>query len=329
MDLFRHLRYFLVVADELHFGRAAERLHISQSPLSQRIRALERTLDVELFTRTTRSVQLTPAGRVLLEEATAVLARVELMESTLHAAGGEYRAALRMGISKQVPATVLAEVTRQFAADQGPVQVEPVELGDAEQRRALVDRRIDLGFVRWPVPSGLCHGAPLAQPLGVLLAEDDPLLERAEPKRGPAARQGIELGRLGRQRAVVLPARTDSPDHHDALLRTCHAYGFVPSAVLSAARTDFAAALVLTNEAVALLEAPEVVPAGTVWRPLIDSPLTMRAAAVWRAEDRRTSVTDLAGLLREALLRTGRWSASSAPVHLDPISPRPADAFLG
>src|ERR1700754_4024060 len=83
MDLLRHLRYYVVVAEELHFGRAADRLHMAQSPLSQRVRALEGAVGGELLVRPRGSVGLTPAGSVLLEEARAILGRVDRMETVM------------------------------------------------------------------------------------------------------------------------------------------------------------------------------------------------------------------------------------------------------
>ena len=93
----RGLRYFVAVAEELHFGRAAARLHIAQSPLSQRIKALESALGVELLVRTTRRVELTPAGGLLLEEARGVVERVEQLESVVARIRTGETGALRLG----------------------------------------------------------------------------------------------------------------------------------------------------------------------------------------------------------------------------------------
>ena len=110
----RHLRYFLAVAEELSFRRAAEKLHIAQPPLSAQIKALEQELRVRLFQRTTRSVQLTHAGRVFLEEARAVLAAASQAEQRTRDAEHGMAGTLRVGLIAPVANAWLAGILRRF-----------------------------------------------------------------------------------------------------------------------------------------------------------------------------------------------------------------------
>ena len=149
----RHLRYFLAVAEELHFGRAAARLHISQPPLSQQIRRLERELQAPLFQRTKRHVELTNAGRVFLGDARALMAQAEL-------AAGKAQRASRGEIGQLLVACDLwadflngASIIRSFARRHPEVEVELRDLTAMEQIAALEGGRIHVGILRPPVQS--------------------------------------------------------------------------------------------------------------------------------------------------------------------------------
>ena len=149
----RHLRYFLAVAEELHFGRAAARLHISQPPLSQQIRRLEKELQAPLFHRTKRHVELTNAGRVFLGDARALVAQAE------QAAGNAQRAS-RGEIGQLLLACDLwadflngANIIRLFARRHPDIEVELRDLTATEQISALESGRIHVGILRPPVPS--------------------------------------------------------------------------------------------------------------------------------------------------------------------------------
>jgi DNA-binding transcriptional LysR family regulator len=317
VDLLRHLRYFVAVAEELHFGRAAARLQIAQSPLSQRIKALESALGIELLVRTTRRVELTPAGALLLEEARGVVERVERLESVVARIRTGETGALRLGVSPDVPAGAVADVVARLGERRPDVRLLPVEQAAAELGPALVDRRIDVAFVRRPLDDALLQtGPPLARPLGALLAADDPLAREAD----------VELALLD-PRALVLFPRAAAPSAHDAILATCHAHGFPPSEVLAASGTDFAASLVLTSPAVALLEEPARAPDGTVWRPLAGRPLSAAAAVAWRLGDDREIVQLVAGLLRAVLIDSAGWGPAAIPAPAE-ARPRPADSLL-
>ena len=149
----RHLRYFLAVAEELHFGRAAARLHISQPPLSQQIRSLEKELQAPLFHRTKRHVELTNAGRVFLGDARALVAQAEQ-------AAGKAQRASRGEIGQLLVACDLwadflngASIIRSFARRHPEVEVELRDLTAMEQIAALEGGRIHVGILRPPVQS--------------------------------------------------------------------------------------------------------------------------------------------------------------------------------
>jgi DNA-binding transcriptional LysR family regulator len=151
----RHVRYFLAVAEELHFGRAAARLNISQPPLSQQIRRLERELQAPLFHRTKRRVELTNAGRVFLDEARALVTLAE------QAAGNAQRASrgeigqLLVGCALWADFLSGAAIIRRFARRHPDVEVELRDLTTAEQVSALVAGHLHVGILRPPVPSKL------------------------------------------------------------------------------------------------------------------------------------------------------------------------------
>jgi DNA-binding transcriptional LysR family regulator len=144
----RHLRYFLAVADTLHFGRAAKKLGMAQPPLSQQIRRLEEMLGTPLFERTTRGVTLTPAGALLRERAAATLARLaEDLEQTRRIARGE-QGRLVIGFSGSVMFTELPAAIQQYRRTYPGVEVQLREMWTAEQLRALADGSIDVGLLR-------------------------------------------------------------------------------------------------------------------------------------------------------------------------------------
>jgi DNA-binding transcriptional LysR family regulator len=147
----RHLRYFLAVAEELSFRRAAERLHIAQPPLSAQIKGLEEELRVRLFERTTRSVRLTPAGQVFLEEARAVLAASAQAEQRARDAQLGLAGTLRVGMIAPAANAWLAGILRGFRQAFPGVQVSLFDLTSTEQFRRLGAQELDAGLLRPPV----------------------------------------------------------------------------------------------------------------------------------------------------------------------------------
>lgn len=147
----RHLRYFLAVAEELNFRRAAERLNLAQPALSAQIKSLEDDLEIRLFERTTRSVALTPAGRVLLDEARAVLGAASQAEHFAKRAHLGEVGTLRVGVIAPAASPRLAEVLRDFHRRFPGVQLSLSEMTSSEQLRLLRAGELDAGLLRPPV----------------------------------------------------------------------------------------------------------------------------------------------------------------------------------
>jgi DNA-binding transcriptional LysR family regulator len=148
----RHLRYFLAVAEELNFSRAAERLHIAQPALSAQIRTLETQLGCELFRRTTRKVELTPVGRLLLPDARAIVERAELAAAKVAAAVRGKRGLLRVGFLAHAAGETSTEIFRRLAEDFPDIEVELVEARTLEgAQRRVAEQATDVAFVWLPI----------------------------------------------------------------------------------------------------------------------------------------------------------------------------------
>ncbi|MGC4771885.1 LysR family transcriptional regulator [Micromonospora sp. DT44] len=292
MDLLRHLRHFVVVAHELHYGRAAELLGMAQPPLSQSIQRLERELAVELFDRSRRQVRLTTAGGLLLAEAEELLAG----EGRLRNLMGQVRAGelgvLRAGVPPETPAVTLRALLDQLATHAPGLDVELHELTTAEQVRMLTGRSLDVGLVHHPVEAdGLRFGAPVDVPLGVLLPRTSPLARGREVPL--AALAGLDL---------VTAPRATAPGWHDHLLGVCRQNGWQPARVRPARNPEFLFGLVLAGGGVAVEPAalarrePRI-----AWRPLADAALTKRTSAAWPKRSAHPAAAMVGQLAAEVL----------------------------
>lgn len=272
MDLARHLRYFLTVAGEMHFGRAAEVIGIAQPPLSQSIQRLERDLGVQLFDRSRRTVQLTAAGELLVDEARALLAAEQRLRTVMRKAADGDLGTLRVGVPSETPAAVLQTLLR-LLADQAPaLTIDLHELATSEQLHLLATAELDVGLVLQPIdaPDLVC-GPTATVPLGVVLPRTSPLARLPE----------VSLADLAGHDLVLSP-RATAPGWHDRLLEVCRANGFDPPRIRHARDPEFTLGLVLAGSGVAFMqEAMARREPRVAWRPLVDRPLVRRIAAVW------------------------------------------------
>ena len=143
-----HLEYFIAVADELHFGRAAQKLHIAQPPLSQQIKRLENELNVSLFKRSSRHVELTKAGKMFLPEARAIVERAKLAEAALKKMSEGKSGYLSIAFNEPAQNTFLPMAIKNFMSNYPEVQLAINEAGINEQFAGLDDKSIHLGFMR-------------------------------------------------------------------------------------------------------------------------------------------------------------------------------------
>lgn len=143
---FRHLRYFLAVAEELHFARAAERLHIEQSPLSRAIRELEEELGAQLFVRTSRSTRLTLAGKLLMENAPRVLLALDQARESVKAAANGFHGRLRVALSDGITPSRLPALLARCREEDPETEVRLFEVPLAQQLSGLRDDLYDAGF---------------------------------------------------------------------------------------------------------------------------------------------------------------------------------------
>ncbi|TYK49370.1 LysR substrate-binding domain-containing protein [Actinomadura decatromicini] len=319
MNVVGHLRCFVMVAEELHFGRAAERLGMAQPPLSQRIKRLERELGVRLFDRSSRRVELTAPGRLLLDEARDILTRVDRVYSVAERARlGESRA-VRAGVPSDLGGPIVAALIAAFRARRPDLRLDLREAGTAEQVRALAEGALDAAVVRHPCDGrDLELGPMLGRPLGVLLPAGSDL----------AASPEVHLADLA-GRDLVLPPRAEAPGAHDELLAVCRRHGYAPGAVHEARHPEFALGLVLAGTAVALVPRADDT-AGTAWRPLVGEPLAWRTSCAWRRArdpEHARAIADFTAVATAVLRReAGMTPLDAAPARR--VVPRPSSGFL-
>ena len=298
----RHLRYFVVVAEELSFTAAAQRLHISQPPLSQQIRDLETEVGTELLRRTSRRVELTPAGAAFLRHARAVLEQVGQAADQARAIGRGLSGKLDIGMTGSVLLGPLAQLVADYAAAYPQVAVRLHEMPPMDQIAALHDRRTDVSFLRCPaVDRDLKTEFAWSERTVAALPEGHPL----------SGRGMLALADLRGETFVSLRLR-DSP-FAEYLVECCVRAGFMPRISQEVFEAYSLTSLVAAGLGVALV--PETVRtlarSGIVYLPLAD-PCPIADVMIAYREDGDAVVTRF---LRSArIFLEGRSGATQASV---------------
>jgi LysR family transcriptional regulator, benzoate and cis,cis-muconate-responsive activator of ben and cat genes len=287
----RHLRYFVAVAEELHFGRAAARLGIVQSALSQQIQQLERGLGVALLARTKRVVALTPPGRLFLPEARQTLAQADGAAEVARRAAAGAVGWLRVGYVGAALWSPFPDAVRRFRRRHPGVAVKLVDGQPARHRAALLAGRLDVAVgPPPPADSGLATMVFHESALAVAVPEGDPL----------AALDAVRLEQLADARWVMIPQSARSP-YWAYVVRVCASAGFTPRVAEEASALDSVVALVGTGAGVALVPAAagDAPARGAVIRPLADVDLRVSLAATWHAGQASPTAANFLTTLRE------------------------------
>ena len=291
----RQLRYFIAVAEEMHFGRAAVRLHMTQPPLSQAIQALEAALGTPLFSRTKRSVSLAPAGVALLPEARRILLQAEgLPDLARRAASGE-AGRLLLAFVSTADYSVLPPFLREFREHYPQVQIDLREATTDVQLEELGHGRIDAGLIIPPLPdkmkAELDYVSVLTEPLVL-----------AVPKgiKGLRGQNAIALKAVSDMPLIIFPRRI-APAFHDAIVACFHDAGLTPRIGQEAIQMQTIVGLVSAGMGIALV--PQSVSnlkrPGVEYKPLAGKAPMVETGLAWRRDNTSPVLRAFLELLRK------------------------------
>ncbi|GAB3419532.1 LysR family transcriptional regulator [Flindersiella endophytica] len=280
MELYQ-LRSFAAVAEDLHMGRAAARLHLAQPTLSRQIASLERDLGVELFSRAHRRIQLTTAGEVLLAHAHEILSRSDTARRDARRAAQGELGTLRLGFVQSATYDLLPRLVRRFRTAFPDVHVEATFMTTLQQIAALRNGQLDAGLLRPRQPADATGTAGIAG-LELLSLAHDPMVAVVPAGHRLAGRSEISLAALAGE-PFVLYTKESGSTGYDLILDSCRQAGFTPNVVQHAMDAPTIVAMVAAGLGVSVLisPAPPIDPALVSYRRLSDPLPTWEMALAW------------------------------------------------
>ncbi len=310
----RHLRYFIAVAEELHFSRAAEKLQIAQPPLSYQIRQLEQTLGVQLFERSHHAVTLTNAGQVLLEEARLVLEQMERALARTQDAQKGLAGGLEIGFINRLSAIDLTipDILQRYHQRFPAVKIQLREMYIQEQLQALQEQRIHMGF--------LANHQRLPEEIASLVIQRIPFAAVLAPQHPLASLPAVPLRSLLRESFIFCP-RMEMSGLYDRVIQIC---GFDPPVAHELSDLSMVLGLVAANLGVTLMPVPAIVrrDQGVVYRPLADSDAEIftETMLVWRHSDDSPLVQNFLTAAREVLKQREDTTSGDDPLHFSRLA---------
>ena len=299
----RHLRYFIAVAELLHFGRAARRLRISQPSLSHQIQQLEADLQVKLLDRTRSRVELTEAGRLFLEEAGEIVARADRAAQVAQRVASNGTSRLRVGAGFCTDHAFVVSAVCAFNQRHATVRVDIETMAVANQIAAVRDERLDVGFVR---------SAAVEPPLAAVTLYVEPLVVAMPRNHHLTRRQRIPLSALAVEEFVLVP-RHAVPVYYNTVVHTCRTAGFVPEAPHEADHVRLILGLVASGFGISIVpsSARTARVRGVVFRPVDDDEAHVETALAWR-QDAPPTVLEFVELVRSMVERSPGGERRSA-----------------
>jgi len=282
----RHIQYFIAVAEELHFGRAAQRLTMAQPPLSMRIKELEQELGVRLFDRSRRGTTLTENGALFLEHARRVLAEVDAARDAMHRVRPLESGRLGLGVPPDTPTAAVTGIHERFAALRPGTRLDMHEHSSEQQLALLTEGKLDAALIRHPADLSRLpkhrSGAERELPLGVLLPDSHPHARDAR----------VALRDLAADPLIIFQ-RSMAPLLYDSMLATCRYHGYLPKEIRHARNPDLVDGLVASGCGVHFVERRPYQPEGVVWRPLAGDPLAWRTSLIFNPRSHSPLLADL------------------------------------
>jgi DNA-binding transcriptional LysR family regulator len=292
----RHLRYFVTLAEELHFGRAAEKLHIAQPPLSQQIRQLEAELGFELFHRTKRNVQLTEAGQVFLIQVQQIFQQlqqaIQLGQQTSRGEVGK----LVIGFVSSATYNILPKILKDYRNHVPGVSLELHELTTDQQLEWLREGRIDIGFIRPPVEENKFSWEIVFQEsLMVALPETHQLGNKSY----------LSLASLVNEAFILFPRKL-APGLYDLIISLCQQAEFSPNVAQEAIQMQTIVSLVAAEMGVAIVPASlqNLQRTGVIYKNIAESTPKVAIAMIWRSHETSPTVQKFLEIVRHT---TQQW----------------------
>ncbi|KGU63836.1 bacterial regulatory helix-turn-helix, lysR family protein [Burkholderia pseudomallei MSHR983] len=317
----RQWRYFVAVADERHFGRAAERLSMTQPPLSQAIRALEDALGVALFARTKRSVELTAVGAALLPDVRRLIAAADALPPLAQSLARGEAGSLALAFVSTADYGLLPQLLREFGARYPHVRLQLAEATSDVQIEELAAGRIDAGLVIPPVPprhaASLSYLPVLREPLVVAMpAEAAEVAEVADAADAAdaAADAPVRIADIASLPLVIFPRRL-APGFYDIITGCYGAAGVTPRIGQEAIQMQTIVSLVSAGMGVALVPQSlrNLRRTGVVYRALADPAPVVETGLVWRTDDVSPVLAGFIDVVRGAARRASPSRPGSTP----------------
>lgn len=290
---FRQLQYFVTVAEELHFGRAADRLQITQPALSKQIARLEKTLGVQLLSRTKRIVELTHTGQTFLQQARQLLRQKEAAIQLTKRTGGGDIGHLTIGLTETATQTILPPLLHTFRQRYPQVEIDLIELATEAQVHALNQDSLDLAFLHPPIDSRGLEVYPIFQESFIAVL----------PSQHPLGRhETLSLEALADEPLIIHP-RQEGPALYDGFLHICQTAGFQPQIVKESISLQTRLCFVAAGIGITFVSEHSQFRVGDtmICRPLENCPIALEFGAAWRKRSTNPALHNLLHMLFDTM----------------------------